>query len=180
MKISKNIYLVAMMVLSQLVAPMSFAADTSIATMNLSGDVPTVFSVTARGYPGDLDLSPNVVVNDRLLGTFHLKYNVNIASLTLKTDTASGVPEKTGAVAYSFGTTFKVKFSACSSVIAANQALFSPTQAGIDVKSATAAALTTSGVEEDCDLSASWGGTAVTLPLAGKYSMTFTLTMISI
>ena len=51
--------------------------DTSIALLNLSGSVPEVFSVTARGLPGDLDLTPNVVVVNRLIGILHLLDSLN-------------------------------------------------------------------------------------------------------
>lgn len=157
------------------------AADTSVATMNVSANVPVVFSVISRGVPGDLDLTPNSVVNNRTLGLFHFKYNANVASMTIKSDTASGVPED-GGTAYDFAaaTPFKVAITAgCSSVAAAYNAPFALTQVGTDIKSLTAAALT-SGIEEDCELTGTWGGTTTALPLSGKYSLSITLTMVSI
>ena len=75
-----HILMAALMFAAQIFAPrLAFAADTSIATLNVSGNVPVIFSVTARGYPGDLDLSGNVAVTDRLLGMFHL--NITLTSL---------------------------------------------------------------------------------------------------
>lgn len=181
MKTYKNIFIVALMAISQLIAPMALAADTAIATMDLSGNVPVIFNVTARGYPGDLDLSPNVVVNGRLLGIFHMKYNVSLATLTLKASTATGKPETGAAVAYSFGVAWTVSLI-CSSVDPAKGTTITPLIAGVEMASTGGKALAavTGGIEEDCPLTASWGGTAVTLPLSGKYSMTYTLTMVSI
>jgi hypothetical protein len=166
----------------QVLAPKAMAADTATGQIQLSGNVPVIFSLTTRGIPGDLDLTPKVAVNDRLLGILHLKYNVNVAHLYMYSDTVSGTPENAG-TAYSFGTAFKFKFLACSTVIAANEALFTidNTTTTVDIADpATAGALTTTGIEEDCSLTASWGGTNSFLPLAGKYSMNVTFTMISI
>jgi hypothetical protein len=180
---SRNLTITIFSILSQIFAPYAFAADTAVATLNISGDVPTIFSVSARGMPGDLDLSPSVSVNNRLLGIMHFRYNVNVSSIKIASSTASGVPENATAVAYGFGGAgFKVAFTAagCSSVDATYNTPFPLVSgAGTDVKSAGSAALT-AGVEEDCSLTASWAGTAATLPLAGKYSMVITLTMISI
>lgn len=165
----------------------SMAADTSIATLNISGNVPAVFSLTARGYPGDLDLSGNgIVASDRLVGIFHFKYNVDIASLTLQTAEASGLPTNAAGTPYSFGTAFMLKFGTCATIHATYTSPFSPGVgatslggAGKDIKSAAASSLTV-GREEDCELTATWGGSAATLPLAGKYSLTINMTMVSI
>ncbi|MGZ3742802.1 MAG: hypothetical protein ACXVB1_01870 [Pseudobdellovibrionaceae bacterium] len=167
------------------------AADTSIANLNISGNVPVVFSVTARGYPGDLDLSGQVDVVDRLVGIFHFKYNVDLASLTLKSAETDGVPSS-GAGAgtgYAFGAGgFKLKFGACNTVNATYKASFTPGTGagqvdigtGVDVKDAATTTGMTAGREEDCSLSATWKGNASSIPLAGKYSLSLTMTMISI
>ena len=158
--------------------PIGHAADTSIATFNLSGTVPTFFSVSVRGQPGDLDLSPNVVVNNRRIGLMHLKYNSNVASLTISSSTASGGPEGPSG-SYNFQGGFKVSVSAgCSSVAPAYNSPFVLTSAGTDIKSALSTALTT-GIEEDCDVLASWKGTSQTLPLAGVYTLNISVTMVS-
>jgi hypothetical protein len=158
------------------------SGDTSIATINLSGSVPEVFSVTARGLPGDLDLTPNVIVNDRLIGILSFKFNESAASITIASSTASGGPEN-GAVAYTFGTAFTVGVvGACTSLDTV--ALASPgvalTIAGADYKSAAANPLVGNGIQEDCQLAASWGGTAASLPLAGVFSMSVTVTMVAL
>lgn len=170
---------VTLSIVSHLLSPMAMAADTSIATLNVSGNVPVVFSVTARGIPGDLDLTPDVSVSNRLLGILHFKYNADVASMEIASSTASGEPEN-GGTAYDFaGAGFQVSVGAgCTSVDATYNTPFTLTNAGTDIKSATAAALT-NGIEEDCDLLASWTGSSATLPLAGKYSMTITVTMVS-
>ena len=74
----------------------------------------------------------------------------------------------------------------CSSSLSAGAAgAHDPTaalvQAGAtDLKSVAGGTLPGSvGIEEDCTLEGSWVGTNKVLPLAGVYSMTLTLTMIS-
>lgn len=159
----------------------AIAADTAIGYFNVSGNVPVFFSLTTRGIPGDLDLTPNVVVNNRPIGLLHLKYNVNVASLTISSDTASGGPESISGATYAFqGGGFNVSFDpACTSVDPAYNAPFILTNAGTDVKSAGSAALVANGVEEDCEVFASWQGTAASLPLAGLYALSVTVTMVS-
>lgn len=185
----RHLFLTVLMLTSQILSPMAFAADTSIATLNISGNVPTIFSVTARGYPGDLDLSGDVAVNDRLIGIFHFKYNVDIASLTLQSAETDGVPSSSTAAgdAYAFDTTsFRLKFGACTTIHATYKAAFNPLPAGVnlgagvDIKDAATTAGLTAGREEDCDLTATWTGNTSSIPLAGKYSLSLTLTMVSI
>lgn len=165
-------------------SPKVFATigDTAAATLNISGNVPAVFSVTARGLPGDLDLTPNSVVKDRLIGILHFKYNENAASIKIGTDTASGTPEQAG-TAYSFGSAFKVGYTGtCQSLDATtfgvSGGVVLAQNPGTDYKSTLAGALT-DGIEEDCQIVGNWGGTTAVLPLAGVYSMTITVTMIS-
>ncbi len=167
--------------LALIYSPFVRAADTAIAYFNLSGTVPTVFSITTRGLPGDLDLTPNVTVDRRRIGLMHLKYNRNIASLTISSDTASGGPESTSGAVYNFaGSGFQVSIAAgCLSVAPAYNSPFTLPVAGVDVKSPLAANLVTTGIEEDCEILASWQGTTATLPLAGVYKMAVTITMIS-
>jgi hypothetical protein len=187
-----HILMATLMFAAQLFAPSAaMAADTSIATLNVSGNVPTIFSVTARGYPGDLDLSGNVSVANRLLGVFHFKYNVDIASLTLQSAQAEGVPSSAvgAGTNYAFGANFTLMFGACTTIEATYKAAFDPRPvlsgglglaAGIDIKDPATTAALTAGREEDCNLSASWGGNASNIPLAGKYTLDLTLTMVSI
>jgi hypothetical protein len=183
MKRELKIMIAMFAIMFQLVAPFAMAADTAQGTMNISGNVPVVFSLTTRGIPGDLDLTPNVIVNDRLLGIVHLKYNVNMAHLYMYSDTATGVPYN-GGTAYAFGTAFKFKIPAagCTSVLGTYNALFTITSGATatDIMAPLVAGALTTGLEEDCQITASWGGTAAVLPLAGKYAMTVTFTMISI
>jgi hypothetical protein len=162
-----------------LLRPTAFAADTAIASFNVSGTVPTFFSVTTRGLPGDLDLTPNVTVNNRRIGLLHFKYNANVASLTVSSSTPSGGPEGISG-AYSFqGGGFKVSIAAgCTTVDAAYNTPFILTAAGTDVKSIASTTLAT-GIEEDCDLNATWRGTNQALPLAGVYSLNINVTMVS-
>lgn len=158
------------------------SGDTAIASLNLSGSVPEVFSVTARGLPGDLDLTPGVIVNDRLIGILHFKFNENAASITIASSTVSGGPESVSG-AYSFGTAFTVGvLGACTALDTV--VLASPgvalSNVGADYKSLAANPLVGNGIEEDCQLAASWGGTASSLPLAGVFSMSVTVTMVAL
>ena len=172
-------------VIMQAMALTAFAADTSIATLQMSGNVPTVFSVTVRGLPGDLDLTPGVIVNDRLLGIFHFEYNLDIASLAMTSTSATGTPMN-GATAYPAGTAFSYKFSACQAVNATGEANFSivaSTSPALVPIAADQPSTLGYGIEEECNLTASWGGqTLVTgqIPLAGVYEQLLTLTMVSI
>jgi len=170
-------------VLTQILSPgLAFAADTSIAELNLSGNVPTVFSLTIRGLPGDLDLTPGVSVVNRLLGILHFRYNADIASLTIESDNDDGVPIDGNAVAYTFGAGgFTVSIpAACAAVDEAEiTGLSLAGSATLPVEIADTTALT-AGVIEDCDLTASWDGTTDTLPLAGKYTMAIIFTFTSI
>lgn len=154
--------------------------DTSIALLNLSGSVPEVFSVTARGLPGDLDLTPNVVVVNRLIGILHFKFNENAASIT--------IGGAIGGVGYTFGSAFSISTPACTSLdngVAALNYVAGPgggvaLGAAVDYKSALAGALVATGIEEDCQLVASWGGTVQPLPLAGVVTVNITVTMIAL
>jgi hypothetical protein len=160
--------------------PSAFGADTSIAEVEITSNVPVVFSVTARGQPGDLDLSPNVIVNNRLIGLLHFKYNVNVASLTISSSTASGGPVATSGAVYNFQGGFKVSIPApCASVDPSFNTPFILSNAGTDVKSIGSTALT-AGIEEDCSVAASWKGTNVGLPLAGVYKLSILVTFTSI
>lgn len=171
--------LVLLMVFCQ---PTTTAADTAIAIFDISGTVPAIFSLTTRGLPGDLDLSPNVTVTNRRIGLIHLKYNINVASLIISSSTASGGPESTSGAAYSFqGAGFQVSVSAgCASASPTYATPFTLTNAGTDIKSPLAAALVNSGIDEDCEVLASWQGTASKLPLAGVYKLGITVTMTSL
>lgn len=180
MRILRSIKL-GLVILSLTFGNMAFAGsgDTSIALLNLSGNVPEVFSVTARGLPGDLDLTPNVVVVNRLIGIPHFKFNESAASITI-----GGV---VGGVGYTFGTAMTISTPACTALdntatglnynVAGGGAPLAP---AADYKSALAGALVGSGIEADCQLVASWGGTAAALPLAGVVTVTITVTMVAL
>ena len=178
MEIKGQKLLILTSVIMLLLRPVANAADTSIASFNISGTVPTYFSVTTRGMASDLDLTPNVTVNNRRIGLMHFKYNANVASLTISSSTASGAPEGASG-AYNFQGGFKVSVGAgCTSVDVAYNTPFVLTGVGTDIKSVASTALA-NGVEEDCDLLASWRGTNQSLPLAGVYSLNINVTMIS-
>jgi len=166
-----------------LFSPLLYAAgDTSIANLQVSGMVPVYFQVIANTINAYLDLTPKVVVSKRAIGMIHFKYNENVQSITVSSSTASGAPENSSNVAYSFGGSngFQVSFrSGCQSIDTTYNAPFTLTNAGTDVKSVLSTSLTTFGIEEDCELDASYTGTSVNLPMAGFYNMNVTITMLS-
>jgi hypothetical protein len=157
-------------------------ADTSIATITLAGVVPSYFSVTLRGQPGELDLTPGITVSNRVVGLLHFKYNQNVQSLTISSSTASGKPENSGGTPYNFGGGggFKVGIMpGCVTVDPTYNTPFVLTQAGTDVKSVASTTLTTQGVEEDCQVTATYTGTNTSLPMAGLFTLNILVTMIS-
>jgi hypothetical protein len=156
--------------------------DTSIADITVGGIVPAYFSVTSRGLAQDLDLTPRVTVSNRTVATVHFKFNEDIQSLVVSSSTMSGAPEDAGGTPYAFGGggTFRVGFKAgCATADPTYNTPFVLTNVGTDVKSALAGALINAGIEEDCELTTSYTGTNVGLPLAGRYEMAVRLTMIS-
>lgn len=159
------------------------SGDTSVATLHLSGVVPTYFHVTAYALTDGMDLTPKVIVNNRAIGLLHFKYNQNVGSITVSSSTVSGAPEDAANNAYAFGggTGFRVSFSAgCVSVDAAYNTPFLLTQAGTAVQSVASGTLTTSGIEEDCTLFATYQGTTANLPMGGLYTMDLYITMIAL
>jgi hypothetical protein len=181
-----RIFLAALFAMMQVFSSTAMAADTSIATLIMSGNVPTVFSVTTRGLPGDLDLTPGVIVNDRLIGIMYFRYNVNIATIFLTSTSATGTPMN-GANAYPAGTAFTYKFSAgCNAVNNTGEANFSialGTSPALVPIAGEQPATVGHGFDEECQLTSSWGGQTLgagQIPLAGKYTQTLTLTMVSI
>ncbi len=159
------------------------SADTSIANIVVSGYVPSFFSVVSTAQPADLDLSPGVVINGRTIGTLAFLYNISIQSLTVASSTMSGAPEDVNGNPYQFGGTgdFQIAVSpGCDSVAPAYQSPFIITNVPVDIKSAAAAALVNSGVQEQCQVSASYVGTNTTLPMAGRFEMRIVVTMVSI
>lgn len=165
----------------------ALAIDISTATLELSGSVPAVFSVTARGLPGDLDLTPGVQVQNRLIGILHFKYNMDVDTINVVSSTASGKPETAAASAYPFnaGNFVVAPTGACTSL---NAAAFGGSIApplGIDGQSVAAGGVEAAGagIEEDCQLAATWDGQllgAGQLPIAGVYSMSIQITMTSL
>ena len=173
-----------------------FAAPTDVVQgqINLSGNVPVFFELWVRGVPGDLDLSGFNDVNDRLLGILHVKYNQDIASLIVKSSTASGKLQNagvdwTGVMTYeamgdaatckTIGTTTAGVAGTVVSIAAAD---IVSGGAGKDLHSVTAADLAgtvSSGLEEDCSFTGTWDAPDVALPLAGVYKDVLTFTMTS-
>ena len=181
MRILRSVKL-ALVILSLTFGNVAFAGsgDTSIALLNMSGSVPEVFSVTARGLPGDLDLTPNVVVINRLIGILHFKFNESAASIS--------IGGAIGGVGYTFASPFSISTPACASLdnsavglnFVAGPGGGKPLGAAVDYKTAAAGALVGSGIEEDCQLVATWRGTVAALPLAGVVTVTVTVTMIAL
>lgn len=175
--------LIALVQLAVFTAQPAFG-DSSLANVEIVGVVPTIFTVAQRGQgaTGDLDLTPGVGVSNRTLALIHFKYNQNIQSLTVSSSTTSGFPEDASGNSYQFGGAggFKVGFrTGCASVDPTYNTPFTLTAAGVDVKSALSANLVGQGIEEDCELTATYDGTTTALPLPGRYSMFVRVTMVA-
>lgn len=172
---SKKLLLAASLLASTFM-PSAFAgtggADGSV---QLSGNVPEIFTLQSRGVPGDVDLSPGVVVTDRLLGIFHLKYNLPVGEFKIQTDTTSGLPEDSNGTPIDLTTPMSYKMECTSAIATATTA--AEAGAGKDIKSAASALTGGVGIEEDCLLSGSWVGTSSALPLSGYYTMKISVTL---
>lgn len=162
-------------------------SDVTQGDLTISGSVPEIFNLQIRGVPGDLDLSPNVVVNNRPLGLIHLKYNIPLASFIIKSDSATGLPTLNGAgvTTAPFSTNMTITVLGCSSVDAVNGTNITPANLGsgaFDIKTTAAGffgAGFTQGIEEECQITASWVGTNTAIPLAGRYSMVLSVIITS-
>lgn len=69
--------------------------DSTSTDIAVAGVVPTYFSATLRGQPGDLDLTPRVTVSNRTIALIHFKFNENVQSLVISSSTASGLRANT-------------------------------------------------------------------------------------
>ncbi len=166
---------------THLFSPYYAVAEIALATISMSGDIPVVFQMNTFGTSGELDLTARAGITNRVVGQVHLKYNINLASYILQSDTATGLPEKAG-VAYVFGATpFQIAVGPCTTIDPAKVPLTPANLAAgaTDIKSAASAALV-GGVEEDCNITASWSGTNAGLSLSGVYSIQINITMTSI
>lgn len=175
-------FITALMSFALFGTPLPATADTSIASVYVSGVVPAYFSVTANSRPGELDLSSGAIVSNRTIGLLHFKYNSNIQNLIVSSSTTSGKPEDSGSNPYSFGGTgdFNVGFRAgCQTVDAIYNTPAPLTFAGTDMKSAASGALVLSGIEEDCELIASYTASPLSLPMAGRYELRIIIMMVS-
>lgn len=171
---SKKLLLAASLLASTFM-PNAFAAGGAEGSVQLSGNVPEIFTLQSRGVPGDVDLSPGVVVTDRLLGIFHLKYNLPVGEFKIQTDTTSGLPEDSAGTPIDLATPMSYKM-ACTSAVETDTTA-TEAGAGKDIKSAAAALSGGVGIEEDCLLSASWVGTSSAIPLSGYYTMKISATL---
>ena len=180
--LGRAIKYISLICLAMIFPSITTSADTAIAIFDMTGTVPAVFQASTRGLPGDLDLSPNVTVSNRRVGLLHLKYNINVATLIFSSSTASGGPESTSGAIYQFqGSGFQVSVNpSCVSVAPAYNSPFTLTNSGTDIHSTLSGALVNTGIEEDCEILASWRGTTQALPLAGVYKLGITVTMTSL
>lgn len=181
MRLSQSRLFCTLLLCAALIAAPIALASTSVANIRVVGYVPSVFRVTSLGQVTDLDLTPGVVVTNRTIGYLAFMYNENIQTLNISSSTLSGAPEDGGGNAYQFGGSgdFQVAFAAgCDTVDPAYNAPFTLTNVGVDVKSALAGALVNQGIQEDCEMTASYTGTTTALPLAGRFEMRIVVTMI--
>lgn len=168
--------LLGLALLTTLVSTQSFAIDISTASLIVSGNVPAVFSVMVRGYPGELDLGPNTTVVDRVVGILHFKYNMPINTITIGANTASGRLENAANANITFATGGDYLDSTCAVLDNGVGKLDGATDLApaLSVKAAGAPAT----ADVDCPLTMSWT-TGAAMQAAGVYSMTITVTMTS-
>ncbi|MCM2276719.1 MAG: hypothetical protein NDJ89_01425 [Oligoflexia bacterium] len=167
-----------LILIANLQGPMAVAADISTASLLLSGNVPAVFSVTVRGYPGEFDLGPNTTVVDRVVGILHFKYNMPIASISFASSTASGRLENAAAqnITFATGGDYLKSTAGCTILDQVAGKLDGATDLAPALSVLAGAAPTTADM--DCPLMMSWT-TGASMQRAGVYSMTVTVTMTS-
>lgn len=180
-----------------LLGPSAMAAETTYGVLNLSGNVPEIFRLDVRGASGDIDLNggdgaaARTTVTNRLLGIFHLKVNIDIATFTVYTSNATGTFQN-GATAYAFGGTgFEINVS-CPAVALLAATVISDGVAAANLgdpvpgtrtnlmNAAGQPATVGFGVEQDCLVRGSWSGVTSAIPLAGVYSLPLVAQMVSI
>ena len=170
--------IVGIALLTAIIGNNAFAVDISTASLIISGNVPAVFSVAVRGYPGEMDLGPGTTVVDRVVGILHFKYNMPIATISFGADTVSGRLENAAAANITFATGGDYLESGAGCTILDNGAgkLDGATDLAPALSAKAAGAPATA--EMDCPLTMSWT-TGAAMQAAGVYSMTVTVTMTS-
>lgn len=183
-KTNKLIALV-LIVLANFQPTAAMAVDISQASFILSGNVPAVFSVTVRGYPGEFDLGPNTTVVDRSIGILHFKYNIGVSAIEFSSDTVSGRLENAALanITFASGGDYIKAGAACTILDSAagvgdhlngtNALVQAPGSRTVKAAGAPATA------DMDCPLTMSWT-TGAAMQAAGVYSMTVTVKMTSI
>ncbi|MEK6579038.1 MAG: hypothetical protein AABZ55_07405 [Bdellovibrionota bacterium] len=171
-----------------LLGPVAMAAETTYGVLNLSGNVPEIFQLDVRGVSGDIDLNGGsgaaaTTVSNRLVGIFHLKVNIDIASFILSTTNASGTFENAAAAAYPFSAVFTLNVNAACTLLSNG----TPITTALLLAGATnirdalgLPSVLGFGVEEDCQVIAGWTNQNVILPLAGVYTLPVVATMVSV
>lgn len=173
-----------------LIWPRVFAADTSVATIQISGFVPERVTVTTTTVTPEITFTPYAGNGDgdgngnggnmKILGFMHFVYNTPVAAITISSDTVTGQPEDGNGRPYSIQG-MNLYFSVlpgCVSVDSSYNFPFELTSAGTDIKSQTAAN-PPDAVDENCTLTAAWIGNPRRLPMAGKFHMNVKVVLVS-
>jgi len=183
-KFSKALIITLMIganVIGPVVSTAMAAEEITYGVVNLTGQVPSIFRLDVRGVPGDIDLAGGdgtngTVVLNRVLGIFHIKLNIDMASFTLSTTNASGTFETGAAAAYPFSAAMTLNVgNGCTllnpaTLVTAGAAAGQLAVGSADLKVAGAQpSVALQGKEEDCQLRGSWTNVTNILPLAGIY-----------
>lgn len=161
----------------------------------VTGVVPSVVSLSTQAFSQNLDLKPGMKIMKHPIGNLHFRYNEEIAGITLASSTNSGSPENkennsglhSNSYSSAFTRPFKISITgACRSL---DTHELSPgitlIPEGDDYKSLRSNELSSSffhseGIDEDCQLAASWNTKKQSSLVHGVYSMDIIITMVAL
>ena len=167
-------------------ATIVFAKSTS-ATLTLYGVIPEVASLSTMSLPVDLDLRPGVSVQSEKLGRVQIKLNNEISGIYVSSSTKSGTPENANNKPFQLSRPFKIQVNKeCRSLKSGSGIILEQQEKNIasaELSNFNDRTLSQGGINENCDLSASWSSEQVTQEKqklnSGLYSMYITVTLVS-
>lgn len=166
----------------------AFAVMTSTASFTVTGVVPEVYSLSTQSLSHDLDLKPGLKVTQQPIGKLRFRYNESVEGITIASSTESGNPESESGKTIKFSRPFSIGvLGGCRSLdMKELKEGVTLDSSGEDYKSLAANNLQSigSGIEEDCQLVASWSAISEThsknRSRSGVYSMNIIVTMVSL
>lgn len=167
-------------------SPAVFAKFSS-ATLELRGVVPEVASVSTVSLNSDLDLRPGASVTSEKLGRVQIKLNNEISGIYVSSSTKSGSPENADNKPFQLSRPFKIQVNkGCKSLKTGSGIILEQQEkniASVELSNFDDRTLSQGGINENCDLSASWSSEQVTQENqklnSGLYSMYITVTLVS-